>query len=70
MLPALLVFWVLCGFVAGSAASGKGQPFGSWFFVGCLLGPLGVLLALTSSRTPEAEAARQKAVDDARRQIG
>lgn len=64
-----VVAWVLSGLIAGVIADGKGHGFGSWFVVGGLLGPLGVLLILLTSRTPEAEAKRQAEVDAARRRL-
>lgn len=65
----LIVVWLVCGFIAGTIASSRGRGFGVWFVVGILLGPLGVLVALFVSRTPEAEAKRQVEVDAARRQL-
>ena len=61
-----VVLWVICGLFAGVIASGKGLSFGAYFFVGLLLGPLGILIAAVSSRSPEAEAQRIAAVEQAR----
>ena len=69
-LTAVAFVLVMLGLLAGIIASGRGQPFGSFFFLGCLLGPLGLLIAATSTQTPEKEAERQKAIDEARNQLG
>ena len=39
-----LIIWVICGLLAVSIASNKGQNTFSAFLVGVLLGPLGVIL--------------------------
>lgn len=42
-----LIFWIICGIVAGMIGSGKGQGcFG--FIIGFLLGPIGIIIALIS----------------------
>ena len=42
----IILIWILTGIVTGVVASDKGHGFGSWAFVGFLLGPLG-LIAVT-----------------------
>lgn len=66
----LVVIWLLCGMIAGSIASARGQGFAGWFLVGILLGPLGVLGSLFVSRSPELEAKRQLEVEEAKRRLG
>ena len=42
----LLAFlWILTGLTTGVVASDKGHGFGSWFFLGLFLGPLGLIAA-------------------------
>jgi hypothetical protein len=43
---ALLIAWAICGVLSAIIASGKGREPAGWFFVGALLGPLGVVIAL------------------------
>lgn len=42
----MIVVWIACGIAAGAVASNKGRSVGGWTFIGVLLGPVGVLLAL------------------------
>ena len=65
----LITIWLVFGFLTAVVAGSKGQPFGVWFVVGVLLGPIGLLVAALVSRTPEAEAKRQAAIDEARRKL-
>ena len=69
-MAAFVVVWLFCGLLAGAIASGKGLSFGGYFIVGVLLGPIGILIAAVSSRSPEAEAQRMAAVDQARLATG
>ena len=48
----LLLFWVLFGVVAAVVASNKGNSGVAWFFVGVLLGPIGLILSLVVSGDP------------------
>ena len=48
----LLLFWMLCGVVAAVVASNKGNSGVTWFFVGVLLGPIGLILSLVVSGDP------------------
>ena len=41
----ILSLWLLTGLTTGVIASDKGHGFGSWFFAGLLLGPLGLVAA-------------------------
>ncbi len=45
-----IIIWFICGVASALIASGKGHNSGSWFFIGFLFGPLGVLAALTKSK--------------------
>ena len=40
-----LIVWIVCGIVAAMIGSGKGAT-GSGFFLGLILGPLGILIAI------------------------
>jgi len=42
-----VVFWVLCGVASAIIGGNKGRPGFVWFLFGCLVGPFGILLALT-----------------------
>lgn len=42
-----ITFWIACGVVAGTIGSRKGEG-GLSFFLGLLLGPVGILIALVS----------------------
>ena len=48
----LLLFWVLCGVGAAVIASNKGNSGVAWFFVGVLLGPIGLILSLVVAGDP------------------
>ena len=48
----LLLFWALCGVVAAVVASNRGNSGVAWFFVGVLLGPIGLILSLVVSGDP------------------
>ncbi len=45
-----IVIWFLCGIASSAIASNKGHSGGSWFLIGFLFGPLGILAALTKSK--------------------
>ena len=45
--------WVVCGLCAGTIYQQKGRSFGVGFLAGVILGPLGLLLALCSSKKEE-----------------
>lgn len=47
--------WVICGIGSYMIAQGKGLNPTSWFVVGVLLGPLGILLALVAKPTVPAD---------------
>jgi len=44
----IVLFWIICGVIAGMIGSKKGEGPGA-FFIGILFGPLGILFALVSS---------------------
>jgi ribosomal protein L32 len=50
MLYVYVVVWLICGFAAAAIYSNKGRSGAAAFIVGVLFGPIGVLLALLSSR--------------------
>lgn len=45
-MEALLAVWILCGIITTAIGIGKGQGGCASFFMGFLLGPLGIILAL------------------------
>ncbi len=47
------IFWVLCGLVSAVSASNKGRSGFSWFILGLLLGPIGIVLSLVVSKQTE-----------------
>ena len=49
-----IIIWFVCGVISAFIADGKGRSGCSWFFVGVLLGPLGIILALVMPKN-EAE---------------
>ena len=44
-MAAIIMFWIICGGVAAMIASSKGASGVLGFFVGLLLGPLGIVAA-------------------------
>jgi hypothetical protein len=45
----LLLLWCICGLITGVIAANKGREGCLWFFIGILLGPFGIILALVTS---------------------
>ena len=43
-----LIFWIVCGCIAAAIGSKKGEGVAG-FFIGLLLGPLGIVFALIST---------------------
>ena len=54
MTESMIVILIACGTTAGIVASNKGRSVAGWCFLGVLLGPVGVLMALVVARN-EAE---------------
>lgn len=50
-----IVFWLICGGLAGYLASQKNRSVGVWFTVGLLLGPLGLIVAAGVPKVDAAE---------------
>jgi hypothetical protein len=46
----VLLFWFVCGLIAGAIYRGKGRSEAAGCLVGFFLGPIGILLAVLSSR--------------------
>ena len=44
-----VIIWILFGIVTAVVASNKGRNGWGWFFIGVLLGPFGLILALVIS---------------------
>ncbi|MBM3327682.1 MAG: hypothetical protein FJY65_12080 [Calditrichaeota bacterium] len=42
------IVWLLCGFIAAAIANNKGDSVFAAFFVGVILGPFGILVAILS----------------------
>lgn len=49
----ILTMWILFGIITSVIAKGKGRDGCGWFFIGILLGPLGIILALVVSKNQE-----------------
>jgi hypothetical protein len=53
----LFIFWVVCGIASSFVASAKNRSALNWFFIGMLLGPIGLLMIgfvpATTPPTPE-----------------
>ena len=49
-----VIFWVLCGVASAIIGGNKGRPGLAWFLFGCLVGPFGILLALTVPKQTQA----------------
>ena len=52
-----IVFWLVCGLISAAIAESKGRNAYNFLIVGCLLGPLGIVVALIIS---EDQATREK----------
>jgi hypothetical protein len=61
ILIVLLLTWVGCGVIGGAIGSSKGNGTAG-FWLGLLLGPIGILIAAVMSATPEKEAEHIRAV--------
>jgi hypothetical protein len=46
----VLIFWLICGAIAGLIYSSKGRSAATGCVGGFLLGPIGIILAILSSR--------------------
>jgi len=46
----LIIIWILCGIIAFTIASNKGLNKLTWFFIGFLCGPIGLILALVQNK--------------------
>jgi hypothetical protein len=46
----LLIIWFIFGLISSVIAANKGRGGCSWFILGVILGPFGVILALVVSR--------------------
>lgn len=46
-----LVVWIICGLIAGYIYKSKGRSYGVGCIAGFLLGPIGIILALVSSKS-------------------
>jgi uncharacterized membrane protein YeaQ/YmgE (transglycosylase-associated protein family) len=49
----LLVFWLICGLIAGYIYKNKGRSWGIGCIAGFILGPIGIILALVSGKSEE-----------------
>ena len=52
-----VIFWVLCGVASAIIGGNKGLNGFAWFLFGCLVGPFGILFALTVPKQTQADAA-------------
>jgi len=62
-----VIIWLFCGVIAGAIYKGKGRSQGAGFLAGLLLGPIGILLALVSSRDTAAIERQQLQSGDSRK---
>ena len=49
-----VILWVLCGVASAIIGGNKGLNGFAWFLFGCLVGPFGILLALTVPKQTQA----------------
>lgn len=66
-IESLLLIWLLFGAVTAVVASNKGRSGCAWFFVGFLLGPIGLIISLVVSRDQESIEAEKIAGGEYRR---
>jgi hypothetical protein len=67
-MQAIAVTAIICGLLGLFIGGTKGLP-GAGFFLGALLGPLGVLICLIMKPTPAVAAARLEAIEAERARI-
>jgi hypothetical protein len=65
---AIVIGAVICSFLGLIIGSTKGQG-GAGFFLGALLGPLGLILCLIMKPTPAIAAAREEAIEAERARL-
>jgi len=51
----VLFFWIMCGIASSIIARKKGNRGCTWFFLGLLLGPLGIVISFISKKTKSAD---------------
>ena len=56
-----VLIWILCGIACAVIAGSKGRSGIAWFFVGILLGPIGVVVALVIKEDQQAVEKKQVA---------
>jgi hypothetical protein len=66
ILVPIIVFWVILGIAAAAIAHSKGRDLVGWFFIGALLGLIGLIMAIAMPRTVASEATRTAQVERAR----
>ena len=54
MIGGFVLIWIICGIACAAIGSGKGVSGAGWFFIGVLLGPIGVVLVLVMKAGPPA----------------
>jgi len=64
-MSALFVLWIFCAFACGWLAGQKGHSVPSWFLLGCLFGPLAVLVVGLSPKRDVSVRTEKEAVRDA-----
>lgn len=60
----VITVWVICAIIGAAIGHSKGNGTAG-FFLGLLLGPLGILIAAVMKPTPEAEAEHRRQVNAA-----
>ena len=57
-----VIVWILFGIVTAVAAANKGRSGWGWFFIGVLLGPFGLILALVTSPANQTSSANPRSL--------
>ncbi len=66
--PAIIATSVICSLIGAGIGSSRGQG-GAGFWLGLLLGPIGLLLCLIMKTTPAVAAARLEAIEAERAKL-
>lgn len=47
------ILWLICGVISGSIAANKGASFSAFFFIGLILGVIGIIIAAVAKAPPK-----------------
>jgi len=67
-IPVIVFGAVICGFLGLAIGGGKGYA-GFGFFLGAILGPLGLIIIAATKPTPAIAAAREEAIETERARL-